>query len=138
MSDDPERARIDALLDQVTRGAVSDAETEELALYAASDPALREEIVTRARQADLGAGWLARVEADHAIAQVESSGRARVERGLGLALMAGGFVASTLAGAVSPVLGPALLLLGLTILVWSFARVRLATFASDPYKDVQR
>ncbi len=122
----------------MTRGQVTDAETEELALYVAEDPSLRAEIATRAKQAELGEGWMARLEADHAIARVETGPRAKLERGAGLALFVAGVAATPLTAAVAPALGPTLVLLGLAILIWSFARVRLATYSDDPYKDVQR
>ncbi len=138
MSEEPERARINTLLEQVTRGQVTEAETEELALYVAEDPSLRAEVATRAKHAELGEGWLARLEADHAIARVEESPRAKLERGAGLALFVVGLVATPLTAAAAPALGPTLLVLGLAILIWSYARVRLATYSHDPYKDVQR
>ncbi|MEZ4380708.1 MAG: hypothetical protein R3A79_05145 [Nannocystaceae bacterium] len=132
--DDPERQRVEELLACVTRGAVSEAEREELQLYAEAHPELREAIARAEARGELGQGWLARVEADDAIATIEGSRGTMIERGVGLALLFGGLVASF--GA--PITGSAALVAGLLILVASFVRVRLATHRSDPYKDVQR
>lgn len=132
--DDPERQRVAELLGRVTRGEVSEAEREELALYVEAEPELRQAIARSEEQGRLGSGWLARVEADHAIAEVESSPRTMIERGVGLALFFGGLVASFAA----PITGSVALLAGLLLLVASFIRVRVATHRSDPYKDVQR
>jgi hypothetical protein len=134
MGNEPEQERINALLDRVARGVLTEAESEELALYTVERPELRAEVATRARRADLGAGWLARVEADQQIARLETARPVRIERGVGLALMVGGALALPFA----PAAGPAIAVLGLLVLVASFVRVRLATLKNDPYKDVQQ
>jgi len=118
----------------VTRGEVSEAEREELALYVADDPELADAIRGHETKARLGGEWLARVSADEQLARVETSTRANVERGIGLALFFGGLLASFAA----PVVGSAALVGGLLLLVFSFLRVRLKTHRSDPYKDIQR
>ncbi|MCB9567134.1 MAG: hypothetical protein H6710_07985 [Myxococcales bacterium] len=112
---DPEEARVAELLDRVRRGELSEGEREELALYAAE-------------------GWLARVEADDRIATIEGSRGVQIERGIGLALVLGGLVTSSLA----PLTGSLALLAGVLLLIYSFARVRLATHRRDPYKDIKR
>lgn len=131
MVDDPEARRVSELLDRITRGELTEAEAEELELYAQADPALRATIERRAGQAALGGGWLARVEADHRIARAERSPRVLVERGVGGALVALGAVA----WAAAPVVGPALLIVGLLVLAYSWIRVN---HSHDPYKDIQR
>ncbi|WAS98595.1 hypothetical protein [Nannocystis punicea] len=131
MADDPEARRVSELLDRITRGELSEAETEELELYAQGDPELRAVIAARTSQAALGGGWLARVEADHRIARAERSPRVLLERGLGGLLVALGVVA----WAAAPVLGPALAVAGLGLLVYSWIRVN---HSQDPYKDIQR
>ena len=134
VSGDPEAQRVDELLARVTRGEVSEAEREELAIYVADDPELADAIRGQEAKARLGGEWLARVSADEELARVETSTRTNVERGVGLALFFGGLVVSFAA----PVIGLAALMAGLLLLVFSFLRVRLRTHRSDPYKDIQR
>ncbi|MBA3545072.1 MAG: hypothetical protein H0T76_01170 [Nannocystis sp.] len=131
MSDDPELRRISELLDRITRGELSEAEGEELELYAADKPELRSVIEARSRQATLGGGWLARVEADHAVARVERSAGVVLERSVGLAMVVAGLIAAN----VAPMVGSSLLLVGLAVLVFSWIRVN---HRHDPYKDIQR
>ncbi|MCB9704195.1 MAG: hypothetical protein H6711_20065 [Myxococcales bacterium] len=131
---DPEEARVAELLDRVRRGELSEGEREELALYAAEDPSLHQAIAARSEEARLGEGWLARVEADDRIATIEGSRGVQIERGIGLALVLGGLVTSSLA----PLTGSLALLAGVLLLIYSFARVRLATHRRDPYKDIKR
>lgn len=131
MVDDPEARRISELLARITRGEQTEAEAEELELYAAADPAVRAAVEERTRQAALGAGWLARVEADHQVTSLERSPGVRLERGLGVGLVALGLVAAALA----PVYGAAALVVGLGLLVSSWLRVN---HRRDPYKDIQR
>ncbi|MEZ4450235.1 MAG: hypothetical protein R3B09_12230 [Nannocystaceae bacterium] len=134
MVDDPERRRVEELLDKVTHGQVSEAEREELALYSERDPDLEQVIAERGREGALGQGWLERVTADHEIQRVEAAPRARIERGVGLAFFAAGVGVSL----VAPVTGTVALLVGLGILLLSFLRIRLQTARRDPYKDIQR
>ena len=134
MDREPERERIDQLLDRVSSGEISEAETEELALYVDSYPALQDDVKRRASDANLGRGWLARLEADRKIAAVETSRRTRVEQGVGLAVAGVGVAVQI----VNPLLGVALCVAGVALLIVSILRVRLATHKHDPYKDVQR
>jgi len=131
MSDDPEVRRVSELLDRITRGELSEAEAEELELYAAADPELRAVIEARSRQAALGGGWLARVEADHAVARVERSSGVMLVRGVAVAMVVAGLFAS----GAAPVVGSSLLLVGLAVLLFSWIRVN---HRHDPYKDIQR
>ncbi|MCY1006456.1 hypothetical protein OV079_12975 [Nannocystis pusilla] len=131
MADDPEARRVSELLDRITRGELGEAEAEELELYAQHEPELQAVIAARKRQAALGGGWLARVEADHRIARAERSPRVLLERGLGGLLVALGWL--TWAGA--PALGPGMVVVGLGLLVYSWIRVN---HRQDPYKDIQR
>ncbi|MBZ5713103.1 hypothetical protein [Nannocystis pusilla] len=131
MVDDPEARRVSELLDRLTRGELSEAEAEELELYAQADPQLRAAIEARSSQAALGGGWLARVEADHRIAHAERSPRVLLERGIGGLLVAVGVVA----WAAMPLLGPGMVVAGLGVLLLSWIRVN---HRQDPYKDIQR
>jgi hypothetical protein len=131
VSDDPEVRRVSELLDRITRGELSEAEAEELELYAAADPELRAVIEARSRQAALGGGWLARVEADHAVARVERSAGVVLMRGVAVAMV----VAGLLFAGAAPVVGSSLLLVGLAVLLFSWIRVN---HRHDPYKDIQR
>ena len=131
---DAEDLRIDELLAARARGEATAAQAEELALYLEQRPELRERVEQAARQAELGQGWLQRVEADHQVQLVEQAPRARLERAAGLGLVGLGFVLSFLA----PIAGGPLLGLGTLVLLYSIVRVRLGTHAVDPYKDVIR
>lgn len=131
MAEDPERRRVGELLDRITRGELSEAEAEELELYAADDPELHAAIEARAQQARLGGGWLARVEADHGIARVERSPAVVIARGAASGLVAIGLVVSLF----TPVAGMGLLAVGAAVLIFSWLRVN---HRDDPYKDIQR
>lgn len=132
---DIEDRRIDELLAAQTRGTATEAETEELALYVTQRPELQARVDKAVRDGELGEGWLERVERDHQVQRVEQSPRARLERGVGVGLAGVGlllwYVASPVTGA--PVLG-----IGALVVLYSLIRVRLATHATDPYKDVIR
>lgn len=131
---DPEAARVDELLAQHRHGRATEAESEELALYVRDRPELRPRVDQAAREGVLGEGWLARVERDHQVQKIENSGRARVERGIGLVLVIGGYLL-TLA---TPAVGGAAIAAGFGLLLYSIVRTRLASRASDPYEDVVR
>jgi hypothetical protein len=132
-TEDPEAARIVELLERASEGSVTEAETEELALYARDDPALLARIEKAVKDRDLGEGWLVRVRKDDQIARTEQGSRARSERMAGLALVAGGFGLQFFT-----VFGAALMGIGALVLLYSIIRVRLATHRDDPYKDVNR
>ena len=131
---DPEARRIDELVLRVGKGEASAAEREELALYADQDPTIRDRVASVRQDRAVGGAWLERVESDERLQKAESSRGTKIERGAGLALMAGGML-GTLA---HPLVGVAALTLGLAVLTWSFVRVRLGTLKDDPYKDVKR
>jgi hypothetical protein len=131
---DPEEARVTALVTRTLEGTLTAAEHEELALYAESDPRIGARIDQAAQQARLGRGWLERVQGDARIERVERGRRARLERGIGLALLASGYPLTLLA----PLVGFMTLGAGVFVLMYSFVRVRLATHDEDPYKDVVR
>ncbi len=131
---DPESARIEELIDRAERGSVSEAESEELSLYAVDHPELRARIEAADRHRDLGQGWLERVRKDDAIQQLETAPRVRVERGAGLGLLAVGFALQF----VNPLVGVGMLASGIAVLVYSFIRVRAKAHKDDPYKEVQR
>ena len=132
--EDPEAARVDELLERQLQGTGTEAESEELALYAEDRPELRARIEEQVARGALGQGWLDRVRKDDAIAKLETSGRARAERIGGAALALTGWVLTY----VVPTVGLPLGAIGIALILYSVIRVRLATHASDPYKDVVR
>lgn len=132
--DDPEHERVQALLQRSLAGTATDAESEELALYATDRPDLRDHIEAQVQRGALGHGWLERVQRDQSIAEVDGSRRAQLERGVGLTLLLSGWLLVYL----SPVVGGPVAGAGLLILLYSLIRVRLATHAQDPYKDIER
>jgi hypothetical protein len=133
-SDDPERARFDALLAAHRRGEATAPQREELALYVGDDAERAAAVAANERAASLGQGWLRRVEDDDRLASIDGSRRAKIERGVGLALVATGWLLQFPLG----VFGLALMGIGVLTVVYSLVRVRLAGAAKDPYKDVVR
>ena len=131
MPEDLEARRVGELLDHITRGELSEAEAEELELYAADDPQLRAQIDARAQQARLGGGWLVRVEADHQIARRERTPGTALARGGAAGLVALGLVVSLFA----PAAGAGLVAVGAAVLLLSWLRIN---HRADPYKDIQR
>jgi hypothetical protein len=130
---DPERARIDELARRVREGIATDAEREELALYAGEggDLAL---VATRAEaDARLGGRWIARVEADRRLEAVEKTPFVVAERAVGMALA----VTGVLGALFVPALGFAAVA-GFGILGFSVLRVRVRTASRDPYKDIEK
>lgn len=132
--DDPEAMRIGELLERHLGGDATDAETEELALYHEERPDLRARIDESMARGPVGRGWLERVRKDEAIATVDTSSRAKVERAMGLVLFVGGWGMSI----PLPAIGLPMMGIGLFLLMYSIVRVRLATHRDDPYKDIQR
>jgi hypothetical protein len=133
-SGDPEEARVTTLMARALDGSVTPEEREELALYAEQDPQVLARLEDAEQQGRLAHGWLARVKADTEIERVERGAAARIERGLGLLLLAAGYPLALWL----PVLGVSALGAGFAVLLYSFVRVRMATHAKDPYKDVVR
>ena len=133
-SDDPEADRVAELLQRQLEGHGTDAETEELALYAADRPDLRSHIEQQVARGALGQGWLERARKGDAIATVETTGRARIERVTGASMVVVGWMLSYLI----PFVGLPVALGGIALILYSVVRVRAATHASDPYKDVVR
>jgi hypothetical protein len=131
---DPERARVEALVLLVGRGEASEAEREELALYAEHDPAILTRVKAIHQDRATGGAWLDRIEADHRLQAVETSRRTRLERVTGLGLLAAGILGAF----AHPIVGAAGIALGLVVLTWSVLRVRIGTLGDDPYKDVKR
>lgn len=131
---DPENERVNALMIRAMEGSDTPAEREELVLYAERDPQVLARLEHAERQGRLARGWLERVRGDSELQRVEHSRSARLERGVGLGLLAVGTVLTF----VAPVLGSAALGAGALTLLISFVRVRLSTHAADPYKDVMR
>lgn len=131
---DPEERRVEELLELVRTERIGDAEREELALYVAERPELRERIDTEALRGALGGAWLARVEADQRIARRETGRLVRAERVGGAALAIAGFGI----GLVAPMVGFVAVTVGTATVLWSLARVRLATYRDDPYKEIER
>ncbi len=129
--EDPEAQRVVTLLERMAQGQLSEAEAEELELYAQDDPSLRQAMAVQSERVELGGRWLARVAADQQISHYERTSRVRIERGGGASLVVLGFVTMGLA----PVLAGCLTVLGLGILAVSWIRVN---HRRDPYKEIQR
>jgi hypothetical protein len=130
---DPERARIDELIDRVRLGTASDVEREELALYGEDRPELAAEIERAEKERELGGAWLARNEADRQSGAAHDSALARAERAIGSTLAIGG----TIGALFSPALGIAALA-GLGLLGFSALRVHVKASTKDPYKGVKQ
>jgi ferric-dicitrate binding protein FerR (iron transport regulator) len=130
---DPERDRIDELLDRVREGTASDADREELTLYGEDRPDLAIEIERAEQERQLGGEWLARSAADRRNEAAHDSPLARAERALGSTLAIGG----TIGALFSPALGLAALA-GLGLLGFSALRVHVKTSTKDPYKGVKQ
>lgn len=131
MSDDPELRRVAELLAAERSHALDEAEAVELALYRDEQPSLVAGAQTQLAVSDDKA-WLARHEQDESLARAHATPFSRVERGVGLALMAGGWLAA-IGGFV---VGPFAVLAGIVLLLFSFIRVRLTR--SDPYDQIDR
>lgn len=141
MSDDPELRRIAELLAAERESRLDEAEEVELALYRDEQPALVERaraqlgsliLPTPARPGSDDRAWLARVEQDEALARAHHTPWTRAERGVGLALIAGGWLTAIGGFAV----GPFAVLAGIVLLLFSFVRVRLTR--TDPYDQIER
>lgn len=124
--------RVQHLVQCLARDEASDAEVEELKLYLEQDPALVRAVRDRAVLRTFGEGWIDRIEADHALAVRERRAAVRVERGVGLTLLAGGAVSTF----VLPAVGSVAVLAGLVVLAYSFVRGRVEAAGKDPYEDV--
>jgi len=134
MTNDPETHRIEQLLGRARTGEATEAEHEELELYAKSQPEIRALVERSQRERELGEGWLQRVEADEKLRALGASPRVRLERSLGLGLLVAGFGLNL----IVPAVGGIAMGTGVLVLLYSFVRARLAEQKSDPYKDVHR
>jgi hypothetical protein len=134
MTNDPEKERVEQLLGRSRTGEATEAEREELELYAKEQPEVRALVEKSQRESELGEGWLQRVEADDKLQALGASRRVRLERGLGLGLLVAGFGLNLIA----PAIGGIAMGTGTLVLLYSFVRARLAEQKSDPYKDVLR
>jgi hypothetical protein len=134
MTNDPEQDRIAQLLGRARTGEATEAEHEELELYAKSQPEVKALVEKSQRDRELGEGWLRRVEADEKLQALGASPRVRLERGLGLGLLVVGFGLNMIA----PTVGGIAMGGGVLVLLYSFVRARIAEQKSDPYKDVHR
>lgn len=133
MHDDPEQQRLDELIARVASAQASDAEREELEMYAAERPEIVERLRHAATKTALGEGWLARVEADRRLRQRESSPLAQLERSTGMGML----IAGVVLGLVGSPLAPIGWIGGVGMLTWSVVRVRLRTHKDDPYRDIE-
>lgn len=141
MFDDPELRRIAELLVCQREGRLADAEHEELELYLDQQPELVEQaraqlgalvLPTPTGASEIDRAWLERVHGDRALTQAGQTRRTRLERGLGVGLVAGGSMLAL--GGTS--LGLAAILAGVALLLVSFIRVRLTT--RDPYDQIEQ
>ena len=145
-SEDPELRRIAELLVGQREGRLDDAELEELALYVDEQPALVKQARGRLGQLVLprqthapsqapghqDQAWLERVHGDHALARAHQTSWTRMERGLGLTLVFGGWGLALFGVAA----GWMMTLVGVALLLGSFIRVRLAN--RDPYDRIEQ
>ena len=130
---DPETKRVQELTRRVRDGEASDAEREELALYVEDKPEVQSLVVRADQERELGAGWLARSEADKRIVAAETTPYTKFERRLGVGLIVSGGLGSFL-------FPPAFIavLAGGAVLTWSVLRVKLKTLGKDPSKDIEQ
>jgi hypothetical protein len=134
MAAGPEQDRLEWLMGQVRVGRTTEAEREELELYLLDRPELRDEVAAHARAAELGGGWLERVEADDRLARREQTRWVRAERGVGLGLV----VAGVALGGLLPVAAPAAAAVGGGLLLWSFVRHAWRGRKDDPYRKIEK
>ncbi|MFO7563342.1 MAG: hypothetical protein R6X02_11925 [Enhygromyxa sp.] len=135
--EDPELQRVTELLARERSGSLDDAGREELALYG-DQAELVEQAHARVPALLVPGGsddrtWLARVRDDEALVRANSAPRTRLERGVGVAMIAGGWVVSVLGSPIGAVLAGA----GAALVLASFIRVRLAQ-RRDPYDEIKR
>ena len=131
---DPGRKRFTELVALLEAGRASDADREELELYVAEDPALRQELAVRPPPRAADRDWLARITADERVQRLEKSRGVLAERVVGGALLGAGVL---LAPAV-PVLGGAAVIAGVGVLVWSTIALRVRELRDDPYREIER
>ena len=129
----PEDKRVAELARRVRVGEATEAEREELALYA-SDSAKHQSLAVRAEQdAELGRGWLSRYEGDRALVAVESTRTVKTERAIGAGLVTVGVIGAFFA----PPAGLAVAAVGAGLLAWSVLRIAVKTAGKDPYDDIE-
>jgi hypothetical protein len=130
---DPESARIEELARAVREGRASEAEREELAIYADAHPQAGA-LVRRLEEEDaVGGEWLARTQADNRLIAAENTEWTRKERALGVGLTAAGLIGSIF----FPPAGIAAVA-GVLVLTVSVLRVKLKTAGQDPYSKIER
>lgn len=127
---DTEAQRIEYLLHRVRIGEATEAELEELQIYAAERPTLRETVSHALATRDLGNGWLARVDADNKLQRAERA--VWPERAAALAMTIFGYFLI----AASPAIGLGLFGFGTALLIVSMVRVRVSH--RDPYTQVDQ
>lgn len=130
---EPEEERLTELTRRLREGVASDAEKEELALYADGQPEVQALVKRAAEERELGGHWLARSEADKRLSAAAKTPLTIAERRVGVALVVGGGVGALFvpAAAVAMVAGAALL-------TWSILRVRITATDKDPYEDIEQ
>lgn len=132
-SQDPEAERVGELARLVREGRATEAEREELALYAEESDQVQALVKRADHESEVGSGWLARAEADRRMTEAETTPFTRTERRVGVALMVTGGLGTFL-------FPPAVLaaIAGGAILTWSVLRVKVKTLGKDPYKDIKQ
>jgi anti-sigma factor RsiW len=130
---DPLHERISQLLVAKRRGALSDAQAEELALYVEDDQKLVSTIEAQlARDPEAGT-WIARTEQDQAL-ELQSRDQARRWRRAAILTIGSGLVLSVL----SPVLGLGFISVGVVGLVATLIRQLVQQHRDDPYRKVSK
>ena len=128
----PEEQRLKELTEAVQQGLATEAEKEELALYAEQHPHLYALVRRVGNEREVGGQWLARAEADRRLDAKEKTPLALLERQVGVSLVIAG-------GALGFFFPPAFfaMLFGMSLLLWSVLRVKISTHGQDPYDDVE-
>jgi len=129
----PEQERLLQLTRRVREGSATEAEREELALYANESPENQALAVRVQRDGELGHGWIDRYAADRELVAEEESPLSLAERKVGVGLVVAGAVSALFV----PPVGVAAVGLGAGLLAWSVVRVALKNRGKDPYGDIQ-
>lgn len=130
---DPEHLRLNELATAVREGRASEAEREELRMYAHGSEEARALVRRVEQDAALGGSWLARSEADHRLAAVEKTPFTLAERSVGVGLVAAGVIGSFFFPPAALAILAGGLVLGISVL-----RVKAKTIGQDPYSNIDK
>ena len=131
--DHPEAQRVAELTLAIDEGRASEAEREELTLYADAHPQARTLATRVNNEGKLGGKWLARTQADERLRSAENTPFAKHERRVGAALITGGLVTSFFFPPAVAAVAAGALLLGISVV-----RIKLKTLGQDPYSKIDK